>query len=113
MWAKLLGFRNRTEYLRHLIIEGIRRDLKHLAGRCLVARPGFPLFQLKPDGETVVPLTETLGGERVWILESFVLPVGASPYGQDAYLVDVVAQRKGEGVEARAVIIPGVALLPE
>lgn len=93
-------------YVRRAIEQSIERDMRDYPSARLIARPGEVLYKMEGEGKSAkfIPITKTLGGERVWVLGN----VGLMPHAMSlryGYMADLTVEPGQQGTEARNVII--------
>jgi hypothetical protein len=100
--ALFLGYRKVGQYCRDLILRGMDEDYRRNPTFHLTLRPDATVYRMAQQ-ETYVPLANSVGGERVWVISTIpTLPPTLG--GGNGYLCDVTSTSNG-GLEGRGVVV--------
>lgn len=99
-------------YVRRAIEQTIERDMRDFPNFRLIARPNEVVYNVEGEGKQrrFIPITRTIGGERVWILDN----VGYMPHATKerwGYLVDLTVEPGQQGTNGRNVVIASEAVI--
>ena len=99
-----LGFDALGVYLRHLVCAAVANDAQRLPRTHLRLRPHVHIYNRQGSKGRFVPLIESAGNERVWVLAvGPTLPKSLG--GGICYLADVTRGDEEDGVEGRGVFV--------